>query len=72
MSKRIKFRTYHTDDKRRCVVCYKKIDAASGIVGEGPSPGDFTLCLYCGTVYKFDDKLKMIKLSELEIIYRQN
>lgn len=41
-----------------CPYCNKKLDACSNMTGEdGPDDGDFTLCLYCAAVLRFNNDL---------------
>lgn len=48
--------------------CGKLLDAASHEEeGVAPAPGDFTVCLYCGTFYRFVDTLSLQVLTEEQI-----
>lgn len=42
----------------QCVECGKKMDMASGR-GATPEPGDFTLCIRCGSLNVFDVDLTL-------------
>ena len=48
-----------------CPHCGKVLDAASPADGAAsPSPGDATLCIYCGEWCVFNDELKLEKPSD--------
>lgn len=51
-----------------CPTCGQQLDAAT-CLGEDavPSPGDFTVCFYCGTPFRFGAKmyLQLMTLGEL-------
>lgn len=40
-----------------CQCCGKKLDGASSLQDETavPSPGDFSICLYCGTILEYEE-----------------
>lgn len=41
-----------------CPKCGIKLDMATGAVGEAkPEPGDFSMCIECGALLRFDDTL---------------
>ena len=45
-----------------CSICGYSSDAATCVTEsttQRPSPGDFTLCLKCGELYVFDDKMRL-------------
>lgn len=62
-----------------CPCCGAKLDAVSGISDEGsiPEPGDFSICLYCGTILEYeegfflhvasDESLSRLNASEPEV-----
>jgi hypothetical protein len=51
-----------------CPSCGKIFDAATDIIsGEGPSPGDITICLYCGHVMAFNDDMTIRELTSEEM-----
>ena len=62
-----------------CPECGFRFDATSAMKGSvGPSPGDLSLCLSCGTLLLFDEQLRPIiraDPAELEklspLVYRQ-
>jgi hypothetical protein len=44
----------------RCLHCDKIVDAATNIKDDnGPTPGDATVCIYCGHLMIFDDALRL-------------
>lgn len=55
--------------KDRCTNCKREMDAASVIdeVYARPKPGDFTICISCGHIMAFDDKLRLRELSWREM-----
>jgi hypothetical protein len=53
----------------RCLNCKKVLDSATGLDSdETPSPGDLTVCLTCGHLMVFNEKLKFRELSDEEIV----
>jgi hypothetical protein len=44
-----------------CPQCGKRFDRASSVINDHarPSPGDFSLCIACGTVLRFTDDLSV-------------
>jgi hypothetical protein len=54
-------------DIHRCLNCDKEFDMATCIGETGqvkPSPGDITMCLYCGHVMAFDEDLSPVELDD--------
>ena len=53
--------------KTSCPNCQKELDAASGINADiTPKPGDYSICLWCGTFLKFTDTLDYVMLDAVE------
>jgi len=52
-----------------CPNCGEHLDACSGVEahGKAPSPGDITVCLYCGHLMAFTDILGLRVLTEAEL-----
>jgi hypothetical protein len=53
-----------------CTNCGKLCDAAA-YAGAGeatPSPGDFTICFYCGHLMLFDDRLHLRDPTDAEVV----
>jgi hypothetical protein len=51
-----------------CPWCDYRADAATPIEGEGtPGPGDFALCLKCGSVNQYDPSMELQKVSDPEV-----
>ena len=53
-------------DGSRCPKCNMAATGAEGIMqGEAraPLPGDFSVCVNCGTVLRFDEDLKLVESS---------
>jgi hypothetical protein len=52
-----------------CPWCGKKLDAATGAGhDESVTPGDISICAYCGEVMLFERDLKTRRPTELELI----
>lgn len=52
-----------------CVKCGKMCDAAVLPFKEGvPQPGDFTVCAYCCTLMRFDEQLKLQRVSHADVV----
>src|SRR3954454_7351373 len=51
--------TQHEVPPSVCPRCNSKIEGATGVTGRGPSPGDWTVCLYCAAALRFDEQLAM-------------
>jgi len=53
----------------RCPACLHKLSCATAALLEGiaPSPGDLTLCLYCGAFLAFTDELRHRKADPAEL-----
>lgn len=50
-----------------CPSCGKLLDAATGVGNDsGPSPGDFSLCFYCGVFLRFNEDLSLHLMSFTE------
>ena len=54
----------------KCVGCGTKLDGATHPDDENaiPSPGDYSICLYCGALSVFDDTLKLRPPSIAELM----
>lgn len=48
----------------RCIRCKTAIDAATGIGKRQPSPGDVSICAYCGQVMLFSDDLTLVSAPQ--------
>ena len=49
---------------QHCPSCGRLIDALTGVGHEhAPSPGDYTVCFYCGTVMRFVEPLPSVRLA---------
>jgi hypothetical protein len=50
-----------------CPECGQLLDCASDPEGiKGPIPGDFSVCIGCGAILRFDDALKLRSASLAE------
>lgn len=51
-----------------CPVCFTTLDAASTIDGDTnpPVPGDFTVCLNCSAILRYDDAFVVVPSSLAE------
>lgn len=57
-------------DKSHCSDCGRLVDAASGANHDfKPKSGDITICLYCGHVMAYDNKLLLRELTKEEMIH---
>lgn len=56
--------------KSNCTGCGTTVDAATAIDNRTaePSPGDITVCLYCGRLMAFADDLAVRDLTDAEMI----
>jgi hypothetical protein len=54
--------------KSRCPSCNSKLDMHRELKGADatPSPGDYSGCIYCGSVLCFDENLELRNLTEEE------
>ncbi len=53
---------------RNCPVCSSDLDAVTNMTSkEGPEPGDFTVCIHCRSVLRFDGKMELVKSSLIEV-----
>lgn len=50
-----------------CGHCGKELDAASGAPGEVPRPGCFSVCTACGGINRFDDQMRLVRVSDEEL-----
>lgn len=57
-----------------CKTCLNALDAATSLEEDTPRENDLSVCIYCGTIAKFDSDMCLTPLSdvELEIIERDN
>lgn len=57
--------------KQPCPSCGYEMDAATELGSENknsaPNPGDFALCLSCGEILRFDDKLKFRTATQKDL-----
>jgi hypothetical protein len=65
----------HRIGEKYCPVCHHLIDTASLISEESrmekprpPKEGDFSLCLYCATILRFDADLQHRRAAESELL----
>jgi hypothetical protein len=50
-----------------CPVCSYFVNAATTVTGvTRPAPGDFTVCWGCGTVLRFDSRLRPVQLTNAD------
>lgn len=60
---------------RPCPVCGYVCDRATAVTGnESPQPGDWTVCLRCGEILRFDEQLthRQVTLEELRLLPRSD
>lgn len=52
-----------------CPACGKVCDAATGISGAvRPKPGDYTVCLGCAAILRFDEEFALIRAKTVELL----
>jgi hypothetical protein len=50
-----------------CPGCDRNLNATTG--DGGPSPGDYSICLYCATVLRFNEDMTVRAVPDKEIPY---
>jgi hypothetical protein len=50
-----------------CGHCGKELDAASAAPGERPEPGCYSICTACGGLSRFDDEMRLVRVSDEEL-----
>jgi hypothetical protein len=56
----------------KCPKCGKQIDGATGLSDEKyseppqPKPGDLSVCMYCGALLRYDEKLRSMLVPRAE------
>jgi len=51
----------------KCLACGVQVDAVTAAFGDHtPTPGDMTLCLYCGHIMAFANDLRLRELTDAE------
>ncbi len=61
-SNRPNVKTYRTIAST-CVKCGEKLDIATSIENAPPSPGDTSICIYCGNLMEFDEDMQLTELD---------
>jgi hypothetical protein len=52
-----------------CLACGKVMDAVTSFDGDHrPKPDDITICLYCGHVMAFGERLRLRPLTDAEMV----
>lgn len=59
--------TTHLENKPTCKNCNNVLDGAFRPGEHIPSPGDFTVCLYCGNVGRYDPQMNIGPCTEQEV-----
>jgi hypothetical protein len=55
--------------KIHCLNCGELVDGAKGInVETGPNPNDISICMHCGHVAVYGEKLKLRELTDAEVV----
>jgi hypothetical protein len=60
--------SYH-GKHQKCTVCKKTLDGHTS-VGEKdliPKEGDISICVYCGTIYRYNAELTLHQLTDTEL-----
>lgn len=53
---------------QKCPVCSYMLDAASKVIGDGPpEPDDFTFCLLCSALLRWDPAMRLHKVTRAEM-----
>jgi len=51
-----------------CPTCARPIDAATGMLTDArPEPGDFSMCVTCGEILRYQEDLTVRKCEPLEL-----
>jgi len=51
-----------------CKSCLHKIECHTAIENDDkPTPGDYSVCLYCGKISFFDNDLNLVGMTEAQI-----
>ena len=50
----------------RCPYCNKVLNAATHLDDGVPSPNDFSICVGCANMLRYDDELRLRKFSKAE------
>ena len=51
----------------KCISCGKTLNAASAVDADGrPSPGDISVCVYCGKIMIYGKDMALRELTEIE------
>jgi hypothetical protein len=50
-----------------CIGCGKNLELAHSINNKPPKPNDITVCVYCGSMMKFDRKMSLVKINRGEL-----
>lgn len=51
-----------------CPNCGKTLDAATACEGDRkPAPGDFTVCIYCAIILRFDNDMNLREVTKEEL-----
>ena len=61
---RMKISKHHRTSPVPCPVCFTRLDAAASIDSENPpESGDFTVCLFCSSILRYDGVLGVVASS---------
>lgn len=57
-------------NSNKCPICGEVLDAATGIQGKkvAPKEDDFTMCIYCGTLLRFNSDLSYRAAADEELL----
>lgn len=58
------FKTTHVPQAGECPDCLERVDAASSGGGHAPKAGDFSVCVFCGCILRFTEKMELRRASE--------
>lgn len=50
-----------------CPVCYHKLNHMTGADNRTPSPGDYSICAYCGAFLVMDEDIQSVAMNDDQI-----
>jgi hypothetical protein len=57
----------------KCPACAARLDAATSIdSAAAPGPGDYTVCIYCGSACRYSEWMDLEAMTEGDLLALQN
>lgn len=57
-----------TLEQDKCPACKKDLNTAAPVDGEAvPKPGDFQICIHCGTWSEYNDDMKLVAFTQEDL-----